>query len=242
MEEAAERAGKRETIRERIERETSEQIEAGRGKHSVEYPDVSADYVKGSGVKKVEAEATRLPLTPSVGDFHIEARADAHVIYDRNGKIAGAEITINGEPYLQLGLPTPSKDDGTKVAAEPGSWTAKAIADISSILGVRGFAYTTTDEFENFENQAKMAETTERQIFRGMLGQKLTRERSCWLRIVELTEKIEEAPTDVVELELKKELQKLYLSWEDSIRDVCGYGLLWFGFSKRWLNAESWTR
>jgi hypothetical protein len=121
------------------------------------------------------------------------------------------------------------KEDQQDDEPKPGPWTSIALEDVTGILGHRGHAYAIENEFENFEQQASMADVSLRSVFRGALGQKLTREKATHQRLAEL-----EAEQEIKGDEWKSaEYAALELQWLDSIRDICGYALLMFGWAKR---------
>jgi hypothetical protein len=153
----------------------------------------------------------------------------ARPLIDEAGEVIGAEVMRDGEPYMLFGTSVGLISDGN--APKPGPWTSKAIADVTGVLGARGHAYTVEDEFENFIEQAKTGEQTLRQAFRGALGQKLTREKSTAARMKQLYDE-EHETMEAMSPEQQAEYSRLELQWLDSIRDICGYGLLFFGWAK----------
>lgn len=232
-----------ETIKERIDRETTEQL------------------------RRPGRTSTRDVGTDSATEFNRRPgeKYNANVVYDvASGEPVGAELLKNGEPFYMLKMVDPRvvtprefelqeayqrgyaaaeerlirqekpSAEALKVMTDM-SWTQKAIEDVTEILIHRGHSYTTRSEFENFEDQAAMADITIRQVFRGMLGQKLTREKSCRARIEEALE------NHSMSEQAEKELHALYLQWLDSIRDICGYGLLFFGWAKSEFDQKALT-
>lgn len=204
-----------ESIKERIERETKEEMDAGRGVRTF---DTSADRLLPSDQPLIRASTY-----PQGEEVRVEQQqSDVAEVGSRESR------DLTAATY----------------AGRPDSWTAKAIDDVSHTLLARGKSYTTVDEFENFETQAQFAGNEVWQVFRGMLGQKLTREKSIRIRIRELEAEMRESGalgaspdgwrsgTD----EQLNELQKLHDQLIDSIRDICGYGLLWFGYTLREFN------
>ena len=232
-----------ETIKERIDRQTREQLD----RPGSAFP-IAANALEGRRITFVSYTAT--------------------VLYDKSGEPVGAELLKNGEPFVIIYMQpdsTPSSDyelaeayergyqaaearwqAKTKAPWDPGAeakkranemtYTQQAIEDVAHTLGAHGNSYTTHSEFENFEDQAAMGEMPSlRNVFRGMIGQKLTREKSIRARIIELGDTY--AKGGLSESEYDAQMNPdvhgtLAWSWLASIRDICGYGLLFFGWSK----------
>jgi hypothetical protein len=73
----------------------------------------------------------------------------------------------------------PEEKTEYKEVTPPGRQALRtALGMMEDMLIKKGGEYTTQDEFENFQDQAKGGEMSMRQVFRGMIFQKLTREKS----------------------------------------------------------------
>lgn len=94
------------------------------------------------------------------------------------------------------------------MAAEQAlTYVSQALLLVNKTLQGRGTVYAVHGEFENFEEQARVAGVTLRQVFRGAIGQKLTRENAM-------------ATTGQVKDE----------HYFDSILDTAGYAILWLAY------------
>lgn len=236
-----------ETIKERIDRETNEQLrKPGRTfmpetqrsatewnrkpgesySANVVYDIVSGEPV-GAEVLKNGEPFLMLKMSDKLNARLVAPReSELQAAYERGYQAAEARwIHREHQPGAEA-----------KQRANEMTYTQQAIEDVAHTLGARGHSYTTRSEFENFEDQAEMGEMPSlRNVFRGMVGQKLTREKSIRARIVELGEAY--AKGEMTEKEYDAQMDPdvqgtLAWSWLDSIRDVCGYGLLFFGWAK----------
>lgn len=111
------------------------------------------------------------------------------------------EVSLDLWPdgYVQV-----TTEASNEVVPTPGKSAVRAaIAHIYEVLVEKGSQYAPKDEYGNFKFQAEIAGVEARQVFRGMIAQKLFREAS--------QVSVGSDPSD-------------------SVLDIAGYAVLWLGW------------
>jgi hypothetical protein len=124
--------------------------------------------------------------------------------------------TILKEQLSEFSLSSMSTPGVTSESADPVdkvqafSWIVLALDKLRDVLVKKGQDYSSHGEFGNFEEQARVAGVQMRQVFRGAVAQKLSREATIAGHGYEANE-----------------------SYFDTVLDTAGYAVLWLAWQMK---------